>query len=774
MSDHEDGGLDDWEEGTLPGTPAIGTSYANSESLTKPSHHIPHRQRGPLLDRSNVRIPTDSRRGGLGRDERYLRQPPTRGIPGRATGVESRQVRPSLPQISAASESYHKQDPPVGSWVLSQTWLTILTNINPGDLPPARLARLRLDEIAESTDTYIETPDNNSTEIWIWGAKDQVDMARDRLKLWEREVRETGNRPHRAKWVKQTALDGRVEQRQAREKSAKATASQWKVFGESLEHSFELCLLWPQSIGIEDFEVEYKSTITELQDAYHCRILCNKIHSMIQVFAHEEIKVIQVQERLINIGREIIARRNEVIRANALRYPKSTTYRSGVELIEDEASGSFIPSLCGLPMPQNEIEDYETFITGVNHKTRVKIRRLIDKGLTGYLQLSNKHVRMRVNFVELAFHQYKRPSGEKDHHDFSEYVDMIGDERTTIRPQGLRSSGRDLRQLGDKLTERLGKPSMAYTVHFDFATDAAGKDATMRFEWDLEPSYMEGETQTTGKRWLEHRSEVEEDLLLINMLDFERPGYQIVIRAVPLRAVADETELFSRNVEFTPPKEGIKALPKRRAKFPPGRQMLNRISEITILRYDYKEKGIFELRRRDVYSVGVTGASKDIRSDWSALYYYREWDNDMGQFADLKPGQDVDFQRSVTRFFPAGTDEKQEAGLKRFTNEIEELQILLAICIDELPQVGANGDLPEAQTNVELTKPEENGMSPHVEANGAGVDVYSSQVNGASAGDSKGKGKAKATAISPNVSKKRPKQQLEKGWRTNKEVLYRV
>lgn len=770
MSDHEDGGLDDWEEGTLPGTPAIDTSYANSESLIKPSRHIPPPQRGPLPNRSNARLPTASRRDGVGRDDRYSRKPPTRGIPGRATGVESRQVRPSLPQANPATESHERHEPPTASWVLSQTWLTMLTNINPGDLPPARLARLRLDEIAESTETYIETPDNHSTEIWIWGAKDQVAMARDRLKLWEREVRETGHRPHRTNWVKQTALDGRFEQRQAREKSAKVTASQWKAFGESLDHSFELCLLWPQSIGVEDFREEYASTIADLEEAYSCRILCNRIHSMIQVFAHQEIKVIQVQERLINIGREIIAKRNEVIRANVLRYPMSTTYKSGVKLTKDEATGSFLPSLHGSPMPENEIEAYEMFSKGVNHKTRVKIRRLVDKGLTGFLQLSNKHVRMRVNFLELAFHQYKKPSDDKDHHYFSEYVDMVGDERIAIRPQGFRSNGKDLRQLDDKLTERLGHPSIAYTVHFDFAMDAARKDATMRLEWELEPSYMEGETQTTGKRWLEHRSEAEDDLLLINMLDFERPGYQVAIRAVPLRAVSDDMELFSRNIEFTPPREGIKAAPTRRAKFPPGRQMLNKISEITILRYIFKEKGVFELRRRDAYSPGVTGGSKEIRSDWSATYYYREWDNDMGQFADLKPGQDVDFRRSVTTFFPASTDEKQEAGLKRFTNEIEELQTLLGICIDALPQAGTNGEATKTEANGASANLETNGESK-TEVNGTRQDIGSSQAKGASAGDSKGKGKAIAESTSPNTSKKRPKGP-EHGRRSNKEVLH--
>jgi hypothetical protein len=104
MSDHRDGGLDNWEEGTLPGTPAIGTSYANSESLLKPSCHIPYHQRGPLNDRSNARIPTGQWRGDPARDKRFPRRPSTNGIPGRSTGVESRQVRPAPPHTDPAPE----------------------------------------------------------------------------------------------------------------------------------------------------------------------------------------------------------------------------------------------------------------------------------------------------------------------------------------------------------------------------------------------------------------------------------------------------------------------------------------------------------------------------------------------------------------------------------------------------------------------------------------------------------------------------------------------
>ena len=680
MSDHEDGGSDDWEEGTMPGSPGMGTSYAYPESLIKPSHHSLSSQRRSLHDRTNPRIYSDRRRSDSGREDRQLRRPePINGIPGRANGVEARQARPAEPKPTG---------PPTRGYTLSVTWSTLLTNINPDNMVPAKLARTRLDEIAASSETYIETPNLHSTEIWIWGSTDQAAAACDLLRKWELEVRTTGRRPHREHWIKQNALDGRVEERKERQATHKIAKSQWKAFEESLDHSVELCLLWPQNIGLEDFQQEHTQTIQDIEEAYDCRILCNRVHSMIQVFAHDQSKVLEVHSRLINIGREMISKRNEVIRANFLRYPNSSNFRGSVQLTKDETTENFIPSLCGASLVQNEIERYEAHIKSVNHSTRRKTRRYIEKGLTGHLQLSSKHVRMRVTFLELAFLQYKKPSDNKPHHDFPEYVDMIADERTTIKAQGLRSNGKDLSLLAEKLTEHLGQPETAYAVHFDFHMGAMQKGSTLRFECDWKPSFMEDELEKSAQRWLEHRSEAEDDLLHINVLDFERPGYQIAIRAVAFpdnRAIQSEMDLFARGVDFVPPPEGIKALPKRRAKFPPGRQMLKQVSEMTVLKYNYKEHGVFELRRRDSYL--VNSDNKAISTNWSACYYYHDWDNMMGKFADLKPGQDVGFNRSVATFFPVQNHEKVDAGLKRFTNEIEELQTLLGAGIKQLPSV---------------------------------------------------------------------------------------
>lgn len=170
--------------------------------------------------------------------------------------------------------------------------------------------------------------------------------------------------------------------------------------------------------------------------------------------------------------------------------------------------------------------------------------------------------------------------------------------------------------------------------------------------------------------------------------------------------------------------------------------MLKQVSEMTVLKYNYGEHGVFELRRRDSYL--VNSESKEITTNWSACYYYHDWDNMMGKFGDLKPGQDVDFNRSVATFFPVQNHEKVEAGLKRFTNEIEELQTLLGACINVLP-------IAEIKEPLQLATP-----PPEVKESSPIID--------------KGKGKADAKEGStemgtPKVNGQRGKGKAEEeGW----------
>jgi hypothetical protein len=106
------------------------------------------------------------------------------------------------------------------------------------------------------------------------------------------------------------------------------------------------------------------------------------------------------------------------------------------------------------------------------------------------------------------------------------------------------------------------------------------------------------------------------------------------------------------------------------------------------MRWRFKDTdGIFELRRKDIYSHSVGHTStKPIDSRWHGLYYYPEWDNLMGQFANARPGEDVEWHKSLATFFPESGEDMGLALPKGFKNcmaEVEQIQDLLKEAINK-------------------------------------------------------------------------------------------
>jgi len=113
------------------------------------------------------------------------------------------------------------------------------------------------------------------------------------------------------------------------------------------------------------------------------------------------------------------------------------------------------------------------------------------------------------------------------------------------------------------------------------------------------------------------------------------------------------------------------------------------VSELTVMKWRFKDTdAFFELRRKDVYDERPGRHSPSpIETRWHALYYYPEWDNLMGEFANVKPGEDIGWVKSVATFFPESDNNDGRAlpqGFTSFITEVEEIQDLLAEAISRV------------------------------------------------------------------------------------------
>jgi len=602
----------------------------------------------------------------------------------------------SVPVENASSLRCRQGEGEDGQYELSITWRMLLRSIRDDNGSPSRVARDRLDEICRNTEAYIATPDENTTRILIWGTEEQVARARSALEYFEKDIRALGVRPSREHWVKMQALDGRAEHRLERQSKLREVNDLFRAAGAEVEFEYEAYLLLSRDLDLEQFAGDHDAKVLdEIRNNYLCRIdfQTTDIPS-VQISAQSEHDILKIYVRVVNLFKEMLARQAQLVRVNLFHLPIVQTYQDRVRLDQDPTTNLYLPTLDGKPLPAEEQGEWNALCRRVHVQNRRTIRSCIDSCFKS-LSFSQRHVRMRVIFGELGFSQFLRPMNGEESHTFDEFCDMVTKDRTRLQQYALRSPDRDISQLGDILAalDAFGEHHQeAYAVLFDFQGETP--NTVLRLETEFNPGIDGKELEICGQRWLEFKKGDEDSRLQVSMLDFERPDYQMRIDAVRLfqnKQAQKDMASFQANLGFKAAPNGIKSYPRRRAIFPPGHASLRRVSEITIVRYHFKgTDGLFELRREDVYEEGNPSATP-VKSDWTAAYYYPEWDNLLSQFGYIRPGENVDWVKSIATFFPDSRDADDSRslpkGLKVFMQEVEQIQDLLSIAMADLPRL---------------------------------------------------------------------------------------
>lgn len=572
---------------------------------------------------------------------------------------------------------------------------------------PKTYARERLNEICRKSEAYVGTPEEETNRIDIWGTQEQASRAARELEGFEKDVRARGIRPSNARWHKEMAFDGRTQSRLERAEDQKGMGEALKQLAmQEEDFGFEAYLLWPDHTGLDInvFIAKHDSGILDdIRRTTFCRIDFNTggVKS-VKISTQDEDSVRAIYLRVFNLVKEMVAGQGRFIKANRFKLPRPAMYRDRVGWDQDPTTRLFLPTFHGEELPESEVENWNKLCKSEDKKNRDLIRAAMDMCLKS-LHAPQRHVRMRVTFAELGFHTIRQPLPGKDYVMFDDFCEMISKEMSQVRPIGLRSSAGDLADLADVLSDmpEFGKPTIHYVLHFDFV---GRNQTTLRLETEHKLSLSGKEAEMVASRWLEFgKSSENDEILELNMLDIEhlKSNFQIHIGAAKLHAeekgTAKSQATFVSNLGFDAAAAGFKAPPRRRAQYPPGRTDLMRVEEITIARFPFKSTdGTFEIHRKDVFDELHAGSlPTDVK--YEAKYYYREWDMLMAEFANIKPGEEVSWNKDLSGFFrdPKSVDDTRPLpmGLKAFVKEIEEISALLGQAIESLPDIqnGTNG-----------------------------------------------------------------------------------
>lgn len=582
-----------------------------------------------------------------------------------------------------------RPDDPDDVYELDIGWKNLLRAIPETAESRARdIARNSLDTISTFSEAFLKTPEPEGMRIEIWGDKEQCTKAKNRLQAWEGHLRSTGPRPSHKAWIKQGAFDGRREDRE-RQAMWREIEEQALQEADDAEFEYEAYLVWPKDHDLEAYLNKYEpSTLKDVAKTYGCRFKHERksLPRFTNIQATAEANLLSVFQRLINLVKEMVAQKARGTHGNFCRLPSYEAQRAEVVIAQiGDNRSPFRPALSGSDKKEEDKEKWENMTKLVMKQTRTEIRSSMDWFFKA-LYVSQCHVRLRVSFGEILLREFTRSKKGNLTFDFDEFLGVLYGKRTEVYDPVLHDFNGHTASLVDTLfvMQEFQHPEESYRQVFEFkGTDVTNR---LRLEIEMQPGYDFDEPEVYGQRWLSFKTYGQnENVLGLKMLDFEKPGFAIRADAYDIFTndnIIKDMAAFRNAVSYKPSRDGVKAYPKLRSTFASHPKLVS-VTEFTSTKFHFKDTdGILEFRREDTYMQDTGQPSKlPDKTRFELFYYYPEWDHLLGQLSDIKPGEDVPWERDIKTFFPDHMDADRPRslpkGFKAFMQELYEIQDLL-------------------------------------------------------------------------------------------------
>ncbi|PKX94296.1 uncharacterized protein P174DRAFT_512471 [Aspergillus novofumigatus IBT 16806] len=328
-----------------------------------------------------------------------------------------------------------------------------------------------------------------------------------------------------------------------------------------------------------------------------------------------------------------------------------------------------------------DLEQWEIRAALIQSKNNARLLQAIERSLRG-VAFVRGYLRMRINLGSFVLDEFRLPKDEKPSYQFEEFREMLLHEQTKGRLIPGLNLGKDellarcfkatdILEPCDSVTGKLSDAEPAFSVNFEFL---GSNNALLRLEAEFAKSPGAHEYEITQRRWLSPRksghSADQRPPLQIGVIDFERSDWQLEIKSLEFyetSSINAALRSFSHSINFrrTADINDISAKPQRKVVFPASAPV-SRFVEKTAIRYRLKNtKYILEIARYDEYSrttapgyggqnsAAITGPISDVpSSSWGASIFDPNWDNLLGQHANIPLGHTARYSPSLNTFFP--------------------------------------------------------------------------------------------------------------------------
>ncbi|KAE8152802.1 hypothetical protein BDV25DRAFT_169933 [Aspergillus avenaceus] len=536
------------------------------------------------------------------------------------------------------------------------------------------------EDISHRTGAYVRPPSYTDSTILLWGESSDVTAASDALKrlLVKCSGPATGKK---ADWAKINAYSANKEfgadMKERRENMLLLLRKQPDL---STAFPEQVLFLWPQdgpsiheSLGLQ---LEGLDTI---RAKFGCHLFSPRdVPGYICAVGHNHQVMKQIAQLIRTKWGEVMANSNIRLKAYIVEPPQDL--RGDINVERHDHFGKASPSENrARETPSGKWCNRRGLIKTSND---ARIFSAVEKSLQGVSYVRG-HLRMRVNLGSFILDEYRKTEDGATMYSFEEFREMLLHEQTKGRlVPGLKVgqgellarcfAATDLLESYESVSCALKDAEPAYSANFEFF---GSNNALLRLEAEFVRSPGAHNYEVTQRRWLRPRkggqASEKRPPLQIGVIDFERADWQLEIKSLDFyetSAIDTALRSFSHTIRFRKAAAigGISARAQRKVMFPDSAPV-SRFIEKTAIRYRLKgTKYILEIARYDEYSrthtqisdgqvaPTITGRINETPStSWGASIFDLNWDNLMGEHANLSVGQSARYWSNLDTFFPA-------------------------------------------------------------------------------------------------------------------------
>ncbi|KAE8364209.1 hypothetical protein BDV27DRAFT_172493 [Aspergillus caelatus] len=626
-----------------------------------------------------------------------------------------------------------------------------------GKSPAATQGRHEVfEEISRRTGAYVKPPSYTDKVIQLWGKPQDVALAIEMIERLLAKCNSFAAAHKRTEWAKINAYSANKEMGvDFKERRENILLFLRKEPESPSAFPEQLFFLWPNDgPPIKESLGKQLEALDIIRAKFGCHLYLPKnAPDYICALGHSHDTMRQIAQLLRTKWSETVA--NSHVRSKAYILEPPETLRDKIVVENNTLFAKAF--LHGKRVKSLSPEQWQNRRTLIQTKNNTHILSALSKSLQG-VSFVRGHLRMRVNLGSFVLDEYHMPKNDKVGYSFEEFREMLLHEQTKGRLiPGLRVGqdellarcfmSTDLLEPYESTSCSLKNAEPAYSVNFEFL---GSNNALLRLEAEFARSPGAQEYEVTQRRWLRPRksgqSRDRRPPLQIGVIDFERADWQLEIKSLEFyetSSIDAALKSFSHSIGFrrTTTIGDISAQPKRKVIFPSSAPV-SRFVEKTSIRYRLKgTKYILEIARYDEYSrlktdafqgqalapALVTGEICDVPStSWGASIFNSNWDNLMGEQANLSVGHSARHSPELHTFFPprmiSNSDDKSE-GFWEFIGLVKRVAEVLGPAqprsssenTARIIQVSTESSMISAATK---SQPPSNGSSPKLEVKG--------------------------------------------------------